>query len=71
MGARKWAVPALAATLLLLGAACTADPGMGGGTGSTTTTTAPPQDVDNDGYNELSDCNDNDASINPDAAETW
>ncbi|MFM7068463.1 MAG: putative metal-binding motif-containing protein, partial [Actinomycetes bacterium] len=75
MGARRWVLPVLAAGVLVFAAACTPAP-TGGGTGttttttsSTTTTTAPPKDLDGDGYNELSDCNDNDASINPGAAD--
>ena len=73
---RKWsrALPVLGA-IVLFAVACTTPPTGGGDTTtttvttSTTTTTAPPQDVDGDGFTTLTDCNDNDAGINPAAAD--
>ena len=55
--------------LALVATACPPDPGPGTTTTTTsttsTTTTTTLADADNDGYNTGSDCNDNDASINP------
>ncbi|MBM3663523.1 MAG: hypothetical protein FJW94_11690, partial [Actinobacteria bacterium] len=57
--------------VMALAAACVMPPPPGPTTTttSTTTTTAPPQDVDGDGFNTLSDCDDADPSINPGAAD--
>ncbi|MFM7508799.1 MAG: putative metal-binding motif-containing protein, partial [Actinomycetota bacterium] len=57
--------------VMALAAACVMPPPPGPTTTttSTTTTTAPPADADNDGFNTLSDCDDNDASIYPGAPD--
>ena len=74
MGRSRLIAPVVVAVVTLAAACTMPPPGGGGGTGpttttSTTTTTAPPQDVDGDGFNTLSDCDDSDPSINPGAAD--
>ncbi|MBU6216332.1 MAG: hypothetical protein KGR17_06975, partial [Acidobacteria bacterium] len=71
MGRSRLLAPVLVA-VVALAAACVMPPPGGGGpttTTTTTTTTAPPQDVDGDGFNTLSDCDDSDSSINPGASD--
>src|SRR6478609_1633718 len=68
------ALPVLLMGVAALAVACTTPTGPATSTTSTsstttTTTTAPPEDADGDGFNELSDCDDTDPSINPAAAD--
>jgi len=72
MGRVRLLAPVLVAVATFAAACTMPPPDGGGGTGPTTTsttTTAPPQDLDGDGFNTLSDCNDLDPSINPAAAD--
>ena len=68
------ALPVLLMGVAALAVACTTPTGPAPSTTTTsstttTTTTAPPEDADGDGFNELSDCDDTDPSINPGAAD--